>query len=116
MFVRIVIILFLGAAFLAPFPAVAQHHGGPGWYKGMPYGRSCPGRRSGPYGARAAIKTPEEAKQAIEKYYAESGRKVQVTIIDERRRFYVADIAEPEGALIDTLIIDKRSGRIRSIY
>jgi len=41
---------------------------------------------------------------------------VQVAIIAERRGFYVAEITESDGTLIDKVIIDKRAGRIRSIY
>jgi hypothetical protein len=112
---RVIIMVLLAAATLAPVPSEAQQPG-PGWYEGSPYGRSCPGHRGGPYGARQTIKTTDEAKQAIEKYFAESGQTVQVAIVGERRRFYVAEITDPAGTLIDKLIIDKRSGRIRSIY
>jgi hypothetical protein len=101
---------------LAALPSYAQAPRGPGWYEGTPYGRSCPGRHGGPYGARKAVKTPEEAKEALEKYYAGWPQAVQVTIIAERRWFYAAEITEPDGTLIDKLIIDKRTGRIRSIY
>jgi hypothetical protein len=112
---RVVLMIVLAAAVLAPLPSQAQGGGGPGWYEG-PYGRSCPGYHGGPYGSRIVIKTADEAKQAIEKYFAGSPQPVQVTIVAERRRFYVAEITEPAGPLIDKIIIDKRSGRIRSIY
>ena len=48
---------------------------GPGSYEGMPYGRYCPGMRWGPYGARRAVKTADEARQAIEKYFSRLGTK-----------------------------------------
>lgn len=115
MLARIMIMLFLGVTLLSPLTVFAQRHG-PGWYEGMPYGRSCPGYRWGPYGAKQTIGTADEAKQAIEKYYARSNQSVQVAIIAERRWFYVAEITDPDGTLVDKLIIDKRSGRIRSIY
>lgn len=109
---------------MAAMPAVseAQPYGPgpcarePGSYEGMPYGRYCPGHRWGPYGARRAVKTADEARQAIEKYFADSGRKFQVRKIEERRWFYLAEITDTDGKLVDQLIIDKRSGRIRSIY
>jgi hypothetical protein len=114
-FIRIFVMILLMAAVLTPLPSRAQL-GGPGWYEGMPYGRSCPGHHSGPYGARRVVKTAEEAKRAIEKYFAGSPQSVQVAIIAERRGFYVAEITESDGTLIDKVIIDKRAGRIRSIY
>ncbi len=36
--------------------------------------------------------------------------------IDERGSYFVAEILERDGNVIDTAIIDKRTGRIRSIY
>ncbi len=89
---------------------------GPGYYEGAPYGRYCPGHRWGPYGARRAVKTADEARQAFEKYFSDSGQKVLIGKIEERRWFYLAEVTDPEGKLVDTLIIDKRTGRIRSIY
>ena len=108
------LILFL-AVMLMPVLCHSQHRG-PGWYEGAPYGRFCPGMRWGPYGARRAVKTADDAKQAIEKYYSGTGQTVRVGKIEERRWFYEAEILNPEGTLIDRLIIDKRAGRIRSIY
>jgi hypothetical protein len=115
--IRIACTIILAAAVLAPLPLLAQHGGwGPGWYEGSPYGRSCPSHHGGPYGSRSVVKTADEAKQAVEKYFAASPQSVQVTIVAERRRFYIAEITEADGTLVDKLLIDKRSGRIRSIY
>ncbi|MBA4418589.1 MAG: hypothetical protein C0392_11890 [Syntrophus sp. (in: bacteria)] len=91
--------------------------GCPGWYEGAaPYGRHCPGMGRGPYGARRVIKTPDEAKQAIEQYFSGSGKAIEVGKVEERRWFFKADILGPDNTLIDILIIDRRTGRIRSIY
>ena len=90
--------------------------GCPGWYEGAPYGRHCPGMGRGPYGARRVIKTPDEAKQAIEQYFSGSKQAIQVGKVEEKRWFFKADILDPGGTLIDILIIDRRTGRIRSIY
>jgi len=113
------IAVFLLAVLVMPALSEAQPWEpgrGPGYYEGAPYGRYCPGRHWGPYGRRRAVKTAEEARQAIEKFYSDSGQKVQVGKIEERRWYYEAEITDPEGKLVDRLIIDKRSGRIRSIY
>lgn len=118
---RVTVLLSLLIVFLAlPFSSHAQPRG-PMWrgsdsYEGMPYGRYCPGPRWGPYGARRTVNTADEAKKAIETYFSNSTQKVKVGKIEERGRFFEAEILDAEGALIDKLIIDKRSGRIRSIY
>ena len=114
-------IIFLLAMLAMPSLSEAQPMApgrgpGPGYYEGAPYGRYCPGYHWGPYGRRRAVKTADEARQAIEKYYSDSGQKVQVGKIEERHRYYEAEIMDPDGKLVDMLIIDKRSGRIRSIY
>ncbi len=85
-------------------------------YEGMPYGRHCPGMGRGPYGARKQVKTAEEAKRMIEAYYAASGHAVTVGNIEERKGFFAAEVAGPNGKIIDRIIVHKRSGRIRSIY
>ena len=116
-----VFMIFLMATLIVPLVAEAQPGGrGPGGqdsYEGMPYGRYCPGPRWGrPYGARKTVKTADEAKQAIETYFADSGQTVQVVKIEGKRWYFEADIANPDGKLIDKVIIDRRTGRIRSIY
>lgn len=119
---RIKFITILLLAMLAlPTLSEAQPWGpgrgpGPGYYEGAPYGRYCPGHHWGPYGKRRAVKTAEEAKQAIEKYFSDSGQKVQVGKIEEHRGYYEAEITDAEGNIVDRVIIDKRAGRIRSIY
>jgi hypothetical protein len=113
------IAIFFLAILIAPAVSEAQPWGpgrGPGYYEGGPYGRYCPGRHWGPYGARRAVKTADEARQAIEKYFSDSGQKVQVGKIEERRWYFEAEITDLDGKLVDRLIIDKRAGRIRSIY
>jgi hypothetical protein len=93
------------------------------WRRGMhdmnerpPYGQFCPGMRGDPYGARKPVKTTDEAKQVLEKYFESSGKKVGIGNIEERRWFFIAELIDPEGTLIDKAIVDKRTGRIRSIY
>jgi hypothetical protein len=47
-------------------------------------------------------------------YY--QGRDVRIGPVIERDIFYQADVRDPRGVLIDKVIIDKRTGRMRSIY
>ena len=99
-----------------PRESFAQHHGW-GWYEGRPYGDYCPGRRwGGPYGMRRAVTTSDEAKQVIERYYKARQKAVIVSRVEERRWFFLAEILDKDGKVADEIIIDKRTGRIRSIY
>ena len=41
---------------------------------------------------------------------------VKIGRITERRWFFRAEILDKKDALVDVVIIDKRTGRIRSIY
>lgn len=101
-----------------PTSSYAQpwRHGMHDKYERPPYGQFCPGMRGDPYGARRPVRTTEEAKQALEQYFEGTGKKIGIGNIEERRWFFIAELLNPEGALIDKAIIDKRTSRIRSIY
>lgn len=115
------LIVFLAAS-LPPAVASAQGgrgpHGGEGPcpYRGMPYGQYCPGGGWGPYGARKAVRTAEEAKQVVEAYFAPLKKGVRAGKIEERPLYFEVEIIDKQGVSIDKTIVDKRTGRIRSIY
>jgi hypothetical protein len=44
------------------------------------------------------------------------GQEVTIGTITERGRFFHADILDPKKNVVDRVIIDKRTGRIRSVY
>ena len=86
-------------------------------YRDRPYGESCPGPRGGrSYGARKAVTTADQAKQIIETYYFSLGQTVGTGKIEERGWFFMAEVLDADGLVIDNVIVDKRAGRIRSIY
>jgi hypothetical protein len=111
-------VLILMTILVFPAVAEAQPYGpGPGFYKGAPYGQNCPGRRGGgPYGAHVTVATADAARQVIETYFAGLGWKVTGGPMLERRWFFVADVLDKDRKPIDRVIVDKRTGRIRSIY
>ncbi len=90
--------------------------GGPGGYRGMPYGHFCPGMGMGPYGMRKPVRTADEAKQVVERYFSSSGQAVHCGKVEEKDLYFEAEILDHNGTLIDKAIVDKRNGRIRSIY
>lgn len=114
----IFLILLALVVFVIPEISAAQP-----WRRGMhdayerpPYGQFCPGMRGDPYGAKKPVRTTDEARQVLEQYFENTGKKVGIGTIEERRWFFVAEVLDAEGSLIDKAIIDKRTGRIRSIY
>jgi hypothetical protein len=90
---------------------------GPGMYRGAPYGHFCPGPGWGPYGARKPVRTMEEAKEILAKYFSASGKsEVKIGTIEQKRWYFEAEILDLQGNLVDRAIVDRRTGRIRSIY
>jgi hypothetical protein len=94
-----------------PFSAYAMN----GWmmHRGHPHGDYCEGWRRGRYGARKPVNSAEEAKRVLHQYYSDAD--VVIGPIKERHLFYEAEIKDRKGNLIDRVIVDKRSCRIRSI-
>ncbi len=111
----LLLIVLSFAAVLVPAEIQAQPGGG-GGYRGMPYGQFCPGMQYGPYGVRRPVRTADEAKAVIETYFSSMGQEIQVGKIEEHRMYFQVEILDRSGALMDTAIVHKRSGRIRSIY
>ena len=66
------------------------------------------------YGQRRAVPNAYEAGRIMAQYY--QGRDVRIGPVIERDIFYQADVRDPRGVLVDKVIIDKRTGRMRSIY
>lgn len=108
-------IVFLLVILTLPAVSVAQPMGR-GMYRGAPYGHYCPGMQWGPYGVRKPVSTAEQAKQVIDVYLAETGQNLTVGSISEKNWYFEAEILDRNKTVIDRVIVDKRSGRIRSIY
>ncbi len=82
-----------------------------GTNSGMPYG-DYPNWHSA-YGICKEDIKPKEAEIAIERYFANRGLRAEN--IRHRDRFTVADIFKGDR-LIDKVLFDRRTGRLRSIY
>ena len=81
-----------------------------------PYGDFC--QCGGRYGAMRNQwgRGPHEAHEAMlsmKEYYIQRG--MEVREVKARGRFVVADILK-EGNVVDRIVFDRRTGRIRSIY
>lgn len=83
-----------------------------GWWDGSPYGDWCP--MWGEYGARKPVKTVSETKRILQEYF--KNEPAVIGNIKERKWFFEAEIKDKNNKLLDIVIVDKRTGRIRSIY
>lgn len=79
----------------------------------VPYGAYCPNRRTDHYGARQPVRTGPDARERLLQFFGAD--EVSIANLVERPRHFRADILDKQGKLLDTVIIDRRSGRIRSI-
>lgn len=79
-----------------------------------PFGGYCRGHGWGWYGADRTIKSTDEARKAIGAFF--SPETVNVAGLDEKGTFFEAEVRDRDNKLIDRVIIDKRTGRISSIY
>ncbi|MCX7793449.1 MAG: PepSY domain-containing protein [Thermodesulfovibrionales bacterium] len=81
-------------------------------YRKTPYGAYCPGK--GKYGEKKPVRSKEEAVAILRSYFQDKG--LVINIIRERRWGFIAEIRNADGSLLDIVVVDKRTGRIRSIY
>lgn len=93
---------------------------GPAWCKSQegscnPDMRGRCGKRRGDwYGARHPVADAAEARRLLLNYFA--GREYTLSEIAEKKWGFRADILDRSGTVVDRVMIDKRSGRIRSLY
>lgn len=82
------------------------------------YGDYTSGAIEQPYGAHRIIRTQEEARLLLEKFFSSNGniKNIRIGRIKEKPHFYEAEILNNQNILIDLIIIDKRTGRLRSVY
>ena len=76
-----------------------------------PYGDFC--RHCSEYGNCKSTMSHEDAKKALIEYYHDKGLGVELE--KKRGRFIRAKVTE-NNKVVDVIIFDRRSGRIRSIY
>lgn len=75
-----------------------------------PYG----GSQGGTYGEKQQVNTKQEARKVLDNYF--SKKDVTIGEIREKQYYFEADVLDGKGRVIDKVIVDKRTGRIRSIY
>jgi hypothetical protein len=109
----IAVALFIGSLGFLVSPRAARADCG--WCEERrPYGDYCEDWRSGRYGANDPVKTADEARKRLQRFFEDDD--VVVGKITEQDSYFEADIRNPAGELEDRVIIDKRTGRIRSVF
>lgn len=84
------------------------------WRQGepvTPYGDSC--ARCGSYGICKSMINPGDAEKAIKHYYNKKGLNVKIENIKGR---FIKAMVKDKGRVVDVIIFDRRTGRIRSTY
>jgi hypothetical protein len=76
-----------------------------------PYGDFC--RQCSEYGTCKSTMSHEEAKQALIEYYHNKGLRVQ---LEKKRGRFIRAKVRNDNKVVDVIIFDRDSGRIRSIY
>ena len=109
-----VVVIVSAVASLGAAPSVALADGGCscGWCDRRPYGKASPGEGQR-YGTKDPVATEEEARKRLEAFYRDED--LVVGQISERPLYFEASVKHKDGRLVDRVIVDKRSGRIRSI-
>ena len=79
-----------------------------------PYGGYKKGTAETGYGEKRPVTTIEEARKALTEYFAK--KDVKIGEIREQELFFEAEIRDKSNNLVDKVIVDKRTGRIRSTY
>ena len=105
---KTVITLYIALAGLMAAPVFAEQPGSP-----IPFGGYRKTGGCGCYGAKAAIKTADEARRVIEEFLV--GHDLHIGAMVERPRFFRAELVDENGVLRDVVIVDKINGRVRSI-
>ncbi len=76
-----------------------------------PYGDFCP--MASKYGMHRHNISIEEAKAALSEYYKEKG--LSIWIVEIKGRFIKLNVTDGKK-IVDTVIFDRHTGRLRSIY
>ena len=68
----------------------------------------------GTYGEKKAVATVRDAERVLKRHFAK--KDVYIGEIVEKELYFEAEISDSSNSIIDRVIVDKRTGRIRSIY
>ena len=94
----------------ALFAASPHLHGNPfAVFAGMAYAAD-----QGSFGQKRGTATADKALKALKKHFEK--KDIVIGEIIEKELYFEAEIKDQKNTVVDKVIIDKRTGRIRSIY
>ena len=103
----LILALSLSLILLAPAHASAKHD-----KKNVtPYGDFC--NRVSHYGIHKHLLDNKQVKNSLEHYFG--GKGLSIEIINSKGRFVKTAVKDGE-TIVDTIIFDRHTGRIRSVY
>jgi hypothetical protein len=79
--------------------------------KVTPYGDYC--SRMGHYGKHKSIIDLKQAEEALKHYYGE--KRLDIDVVSREGRFIKVHVID-KHAVVDIIIFDRRTGRVRSVY
>ena len=113
----LLIMIFLASQFAILDLLNAQQAGVNGQVERQPvYGQYWQSEKWGWYGAKRTVSTPADAQHILEQFLIHHQRDVRVVRMREKAHFFVAEIINGKGVMVDLILIDKRTGRMRSMY
>jgi hypothetical protein len=110
------VLIFLASQFMIVDPLKAEQAGEEHLERQPVYGQYWQSETWGWYGAKRVVKTPGDAQHILSQFFVHHRRDVRVVRISEKAHFFVAEVMDSKGALVDLILIDKRTGRMRSMY
>ena len=79
-----------------------------------PYGGYCKGPRWGWYGAGRRVKTEQEVRELVAEFLVET--EFTPGVIRDKVTYFEVEVKDKGDEVVDLLIVDKRTCRIRSAY
>ncbi len=106
---KFIFVIIAGLVFLMAslFEVFAWQHEKPV----TPYGDFCP--HCAKYGACKTIMSHEDAKKAMTDYYQKKGLDVE---LEKKNGIFIRAKIKQKDEIVDVIIFDRRTGRVRSIY
>jgi hypothetical protein len=98
--------------FLSPLDSIAMMHG-QGHHMGR-YGGYCKGPKWGWYGAGRSVRTEKEVRELVAEFLKET--ELTAGQVRDEKTYFEVEIKDGDGEVVDLLIVDKRTCRMRSAY
>jgi hypothetical protein len=109
----VLITAFLALVSLAvPDDVLAMMHGQGRHMR--PYGGYCKGPKWGWYGAGRQVKTEQEVRELVAEFLVET--ELAPGEIKDEKTYFEVEVRNEDDEVVDLLIVDKRTCRIRSAY